>query len=129
MTAPLTLKGKIILGGAAAVALVVILLLVVTSSGGLGDQAHAIDTIIAKQGPTQLTANLRADHVAGTVTMGPVNCVQTAGTQQYTCLSSYTVSIPSLGVTDKKYMIDINATCDSSGNCQWHTTGPGRPVG
>jgi hypothetical protein len=94
-----------------------------------GNASHALEQQIMTDGATQLQANLKNLAGGGTVTMDDVNCVQTANTQQYTCLGHYTVDDPSLGLSNQKYMLNISATCDSNGNCEWHSDGGGQPVG
>jgi hypothetical protein len=95
-----------------------------------GNASHALEQQIMTDGATQIQANLtNLAGGGGTVRMDDVNCVQTAGTQQYTCIGHYSVTDASLGLSDQKYMLNISATCDSDGNCQWHSDGEGQPVG
>jgi hypothetical protein len=105
----------------------VIVALVSSSKGG--NASHALEQQIMTDGATQLQANLTNLAGGGSLTMDDVNCIQTAGTQQYTCLGHYTVNDSSLGLSNQKYMLNISATCDSNGNCQWHSVGDGQPVG
>ena len=101
----------------------------VSSHGGPGDLSKRLAQHIMTDGGSQLRANLAGKLSGATLTMDDANCVQTAGTQEYTCLAHYTVNDPTVGLSDQKYLLNLTGTCDSSGNCQWHSTGLGQPVG
>lgn len=53
--------------------------------------------------------------------MTTVKCVESGGTQNYSCIDSYTVSSANGPSEDGAYQIGATATCDDSGNCQWQT--------
>jgi hypothetical protein len=116
------------------VALVVLLAVAGGSSGGgvqSGDSSAAMQQSVMTDGASQLQTNLNSldPSGSGTITMNDAQCVQTAGTQAYTCLAHYTVTDPTIGLNGQKYLLDITGTCDASASCQWHTDGAGQAVG
>ena len=108
---------------------VVALLLLLAACGGSGNQSSTLESAIMNDGASQLKANASSLAPGATVSMNDAHCVQTAGTQEYTCLAHYTVNDPSIGLNNQRYLLDISGTCDANASCQWHSTGNGQPVG
>lgn len=111
--------------------ILVVLIVVAGASGGAGNSSKAMQDDILSSGASQIqsSVNAIAPNASATVKINDANCIQTAGTQTYTCIAHYTVNAPSVGLNDQKYALNISGTCDSSGNCQWHADSAGAPVG
>ena len=110
------------------VALIVVGAIAAAVSGS--DHSASMERSILTDGARQLSANAKIYDPNGTptVTINDVHCVQSAGTQNYSCQGHYTVDDPSQNF-HQKYFMTISGTCDSSANCQWHSDGPGAPSG
>lgn len=110
--------------GLVVVVLVAIGVAVAHNSGG--DHSKLLEQSIMRDGQTQLQANLAQIAPSAAVVMDDAGCVETANTQNYTCLVHYTVTDPSAG--SQKYLLHVSGTCSSGGHCQWHADGEGIPV-
>jgi len=90
------------------------------------DRSSAIGQDIMTNGSQQMQAYISSVSPGSSISMDDANCVQTAGTEQYSCIAHYAVT-DSSGNT-LRYEVNIDATCDSSGTCAWHTDGGGNLV-
>jgi hypothetical protein len=113
------------------VPILLIELSVLGSVGASGDQSATLQQSIMSTGAAQIKSALKAvdPNPNATVSMNDASCVQSAGTQNYTCIAHYTVNDPSAGLNNQRYMLNITGTCDASASCIWHATGNGNPVG
>jgi hypothetical protein len=93
------------------------------------DYSSTIQQNIMTAGQSQIQTNAAAELPGATIKLNDAKCVQTAGTQEYTCLAHYTVNDSAAGLSNQKYLLNITGTCDTSGTCQWHASGAGTPVG
>lgn len=122
-------KNKLLIIGPIVLVAIIIIVAVAASSGGSGsNQSRAMESSILTNGQSQMQASASSAAPGATVVVNDARCIQTAGTQEYTCIVHYTVDYPSAG-QQQRYLLNVAGTCDSNGNCQWHATGPGSPVG
>lgn len=105
------------------------LLVSACGSSGPSDQSKKLVIDILTVGQSQMDTNLLNQGLVGTSQLSNVSCIETGNTQVYTCLAYNTLTVPSDGVYDQKYRLIIHATCNSKGNCQWHTVGSPVKVG
>ncbi|MGN6169045.1 MAG: hypothetical protein ACTHQQ_12880 [Solirubrobacteraceae bacterium] len=107
-------------------------LLVVVAIAGCGagvsshDYSSAIVRSIQTTGPEQIQRATNGPGRSGKATINAINCVQTAGTQRYSCVVHYSYE-NSEGTY--RYKVDVSATCDTGGTCQWHLDRGGTLVG
>lgn len=115
-----------------AVGLVVIAAVVVVANAhkSTGNQSAALSASIMTTAPAQLEKTLQVvdPGSAAQISVLDASCIQTAGTQQYTCSAHFSATDPTTGET-LKLVVQIAGTCDSQADCQWHATGPGQQVG
>lgn len=106
-------------------------LLVVVAIAGCGagagnhDHARAIVRSIQTDGADQIQRATNGLGRSGTATIDHASCVQRGGSQRYSCIVDYTYG-NSEGAY--RYEVDVSATCDVRGACQWHTDGAGTLV-
>ena len=98
-----------------------------SGNSGRSDNSSSIAQSIRNNGASQMQATV-SSLGGGTVKMQDANCVQTAGTQTYSCIAHYSYKDPS-GAIYSYALNDISGTCDNSGTCQWHSNGPGSLTG
>lgn len=107
------------------------LLLVVVALAGCGggagnhDYASAIVRSIQTDGAQQIQLATNGLGRSGKATVEHAHCVQTPGTERYSCIVHYSYR-NSEGTY--KYEVDVSATC-GGGKCRWRVDGRGTLVG
>ena len=107
------------------------LLLVVLALAGCGgaadnhDYSSAIVRSIQTNGALQIQRATNGLGRSGKATINHASCVQTAGTQSYSCIVRYRYQ-NSEGTY--QYEVDVSATCDGGGKCRWHVEDGGALV-
>lgn len=96
------------------------------AGAGKHDYSSAIVRSIRTNGAPQIQRTTNGPGGSGKATVKGVTCVQTAGTQRYSCIVRYTYQ-NSEGTY--RYEVNVSATCDGGGTCRWHLDGGGSLVG
>ena len=117
-------------GLVAVIVAVAVIIGVANASKSTGNESAALSASIMTTAPAQLEKTLQVVDPGSTaqISVLDASCIQTAGTQQYTCVAHFSAADPTTGET-LKLMVQIAGTCDSQANCQWHATGPGQQIG
>ncbi|HEX3707698.1 MAG TPA: DUF2510 domain-containing protein [Mycobacteriales bacterium] len=114
-------KRPLIIVPVAIVAIVVVLGIIGAIVGFNSDKSNGLENAILKDGQPQLQASVSKNLPGATLKINTVNCVETGGTQEYNCQIHLTITDPS-GTESEKFLQLATGSCDSKGNCLWHTT-------
>lgn len=116
---------KDLLGGSL---LVLVVIAIAACGGGAGnhDYSRTIVQSIQSNGARQIQRATNGLGRSGKATIDRARCVQTAGTERYSCIVRYRYQ-NSEGTYE--YEVNVSATCDGGGKCQWHLDGGGTLTG
>ena len=107
------------------------LLLVVAIAGcgvdtGHRDYSGVIARSIDSSGAQQIRRATNGVGRSGAATINHARCVQSAGTERYSCIVDYTYG-NSEGTY--RYRVEVFAACDNRGSCRWHVDRGGTLLG